>query len=240
MGTTTEVSVTSYGMNTSADGVFFNIPPLKSMQRCLVHASSTTLDTIDSTGTGSFDTNPDDDEISPNGSPKCWKPSGTKSFLLNVPLLVNDPEHADEPIVDAAKRLGEILTRSKKHLPSNSAQYESNHIMINQDRVKRCVAPLYRLIELDEIAREHAQKMAEQDRLFHMDPRELKHKFHRPARMMGENIGKGRTIREIHAALMETSSDRYNVIDRRYTHMGIGTAKCQKDGSLYLCQVFRG
>lgn len=237
----TKSTVTS-AFNTSADGVFFNVvPTLKSTGKCLNgEISDGTLDTIVTTGTESFNVYLDD-ETSPNGTPRYWKPSGTISFLRNVPLLVNDPEHDDEPMIDAAKRLGEILTRSKKHSPSNSAQYASNHIMINQERVKRCVAPLYRLSELDEIAREHAHDMANKNSLFHVDPKGLKHKFLRPARRMGENIAKGKTISEIHVAMMETSaSDRSNIIDRRYTHMGMGTAKCTIDGSLYLCQVFRG
>jgi hypothetical protein len=38
--------------------------------------------------------------------------------------------------------------------------------------------------------------------------------------------------------MMETVADRNNMLDRRLTCMGIGTAKAD-DGTLYLCQLFR-
>lgn len=172
-----------------------------------------------------------------------WRSTGSKSFLLNAPLLVSDPEdeHADEPIPDAAQKLGLIISRSSR-LPSANNQYASNHVMVNEERIRRCTAPLARLSELDAIARNHAQRMANADRgLFHMDPSDLVEQFHRPYRRMGENVAKGTSIKLIHKAMMnESISDRNNIIDRRYTHFGMGTAKSKSDDEVYLCQVFRG
>ena len=102
------------------------------------------------------------------------------------------------------------------------------------------MAPLVRLRELDEIAREHAEEMASKNSLFHTSPDELQSKFQRASRRLGENVNKGKSIRGIHKAMMATRADRNNMLDRRFTHMGMATARGSEDGELYLCQVFRG
>lgn len=218
-------------VNTSEDGVFFHVSSPILHKKVLVD-EELSVATIDTYPCGSS-------ESSSKSLPDSWKTTGTKSFLRNAPLLVCDPDKDDgHPIEHAAQKLGEILSRSRQHLPGMS-QYASNHVMVNHERIKRCSAPLIRLSELDEIARQQAAAMAVEDRLFHSDPARVRAAFHRPARRMGENVAKGISIREIHRAMMETSvSDRNNIMDRRYTHMGMGTAKC--DGQLYLCQIFRG
>ena len=115
--------------------------------------------------------------------------------------------------------------------------------MVNQERVRRVIAPLSRLSELDSIAREHAEAMANKEKLFHSNPADISTKFQRPFRRMGENVARGKTIRDIHNQMMKNSeeitTDKYNILHRCYTHMGMGTAK-GADGQLYLCQVFRG
>lgn len=111
--------------------------------------------------------------------------------------------------------------------------------MVNTERSKRTIAPLYRLKELDEIARQHAERMASNLTLFHTTPHELQSKFQRKTRRLGENVGCGETIRSIHQIMMATRSERNNILDRRYTHFGMATARAT-DGNLYLCQVFRG
>jgi uncharacterized protein YkwD len=111
--------------------------------------------------------------------------------------------------------------------------------MVNQERSKRIRAPLVRLRELDEIARDHAERMASKNSLFHSTPDELKSKFNRSSRRLGENVKRGDRIRNIHEGMMKDVSDKNNILDGRYTHMGMATAR-GSDDNLYLCQVFRG
>ena len=64
---------------------------------------------------------------------------------------------------------------------------------------------------------------------------------------IGENVGRGKTINEIHSMMMMTTnsknknknnvSQRNNILHRRFVYMGVGTAKGD-DGLLYLCQIF--
>jgi hypothetical protein len=129
-----------------------------------------------------------------------------RQFLSSAsPLVVNDPEKGDEPIKDEEEALGLIMARSR-HLPG-TWYYSSNHVMVNQERFKRAIAPLVRMRELDEIAREHVDAMARENRSFHSNPNFLRMSFHRPARRLGENVAKGSSIRKIHEAITETSSD---------------------------------
>ena len=166
-----------------------------------------------------------------------WKSSGSSDHNKNVPLVVSDPESSDTVVVDEAAALGRIMARSR-NLPS-TWYYSSNHVIVNQERAKRTIAPLIRLRELDEIAREHAEMMASRKSLFHTEPAELQSKFQRVTRRLGENVARGESIRSIHKDMMATRSDKNNILDRRYTHMGMATAR-GSNGELYLCQVFRG
>lgn len=169
--------------------------------------------------------------------PTSWRSSGSLDFTKNVPLVASDPENPSKEQVDDAVALGRIMARSRQ-LPT-TWYFASNHIMVNQERTRRTIAPLVRMRELDAIAREHAERMASKDSLFHSTPIDLAAKFNRPSRRLGENVGKGATIREIHQSMMKIRSDKNNILDRRYTHMGMATAQ-SSDGTIYLCQVFRG
>jgi uncharacterized protein YkwD len=131
------------------------------------------------------------------------------------------------------------MTRSRQ-LPG-TWYYSSNHILVNQERKKRTIAPLIRMRELDELARAHAEKMAVDGKMIHISPSvvtaALKDKT---CRRLGSNVAKGLTIREIHENMMQfKQSHKNNIIDRRFLNFGMGTA-LGTDGDLYLCQIFRG
>mmetsp|Transcript_1683 Transcript_1683/g.2152 ORF Transcript_1683/g.2152 Transcript_1683/m.2152 type:complete len:149 (-) Transcript_1683:602-1048(-) len=117
--------------------------------------------------------------------------------------------------------------------------YSSNHILINDERVQRKVPPLKRLTDLDEKAREQAEMMANGRKLYYEDPNILTENLGLPHRWIGENVARGKSIRHVHAKLMESMADRANIIDSRFNFMGIGTAR-GKDGKLYICQLFLG
>lgn len=169
-------------------------------------------------------------------SPSNWKSSDSTDHNKNVPLMVSDPD-SPRNITDAAAELGLILAKSRR-LPSTS-YFSSNHIMVNKARSDKLIAPLYRLTELDEIAKKHADKMATEENVFHSSPSTIQEQFQRPCRRLGENVAKGDNIRVIHAMMLHNTANRNNILDRRFTHMGMATSRgC--DGSLYLCQVFRG
>jgi Cysteine-rich secretory protein family len=183
----------------------------------------------------------DDEELSrstPTFSPPVsWKSTNRRSFLKGQPLCVSDPDDPTEEIVDAAEALGKKMKRAKD-LPG-TWYYSSNHVMVNLERRNHFVAPLSRRAELDSLAREHAAVMAREGRLSHSDPFRLHNALATNSRIVGENVATGDNIREIHSQMMENQEQKSNVLHRRYTHFGMGTAKTS-DGRLFLCQLYRG
>merc|ERR1711933_646466 len=166
-----------------------------------------------------------------------WKTTGSTDHMKNAPLVVANPD-LPEVIEDEAAVLGRKMIRARQ-LPSNSSSFMSNHMMVNRERTKRTIVPLIRLPELDALACTHAEQMVEENRVFHCDSNELQEKFSRTVRRLGENVAKGESIPDIHNCMMRTLSDRNNILDRRYTHMGMAS-KRDADGQIYICQIFRG
>jgi uncharacterized protein YkwD len=161
---------------------------------------------------------------------------GGQAFLFRSPLVESDPESEEDD--ESTQDKADLIMARSRDLP-DTWYYSSNHVMVNRERTKRTIALLVRMPELDEIAREHAKAMAKENKKFHSDPSSLKMKLSQPARRLGENVAKGDTIRDIHREMMTISSDSNNIIDSRYSHFGMATAKAS-DGELYVCQIFRG
>ena len=185
-----------------------------------------------------------------SSSDESWKPSSGKGHHKHSPLVARSGERPSYvnlktkptgrvyPEFDDAEELGIIMLRSQ-NLPG-TWYYSSNHVMVNKERVRLRIPPLMRRVELDKLAREHAETIAAKDALYHSNPSELVKKIGRPSRRLGENVSYGDSIREMHKIMMETSgSDKNNILDRRYLTMGMGTAR-GPDGGLYMCQIFRG
>ena len=219
------------------EGVFFKVPSVASLASSdSSESSSSSLGDNGSNRSLSRST-----ATTATFPPPGWKSTERRSFLQHQPLMVSDPENIDKELEsDPVAALGKVMAQSKL-LPSTD-YYCSNHIMVNDERVKRMTAPLSRLRELDDLARHHAEQMAKSQVLFHSNPATITNKFQRPFRRMGENVASGANIRDIHTNMMEkpeSCSDKYNILHRCYTHMGMGTAKGD-DGTLYLCQIFRG
>lgn len=102
---------------------------------------------------------------------------------------------------------------------------------------------------MDQIAREHAKLMAEERSLFQIaTPRDLERLLKEKDADSGElpvftrlgvNVGKGKSIAEAHRFMMAALAERNNIRDKRFSSMGMGTHQ-DKNGVLYLCQIFAG
>ena len=174
----------------------------------------------------------------PSTPATSWKSAGTKEHHDNSPLIVSNPDHSKEFITDEAMQLGKLVARNRK-LPG-TWYYSSNNILVNQERSRRTMAPLIRMVELDQLARTHAEQIAEDQELRHVEPDALRMALKDISyRRLGENVATGSDVRSIHDDMMSTLSNKNNIVDRRFTHFGMGTA-VDKNGELYLCQIFRG
>lgn len=215
---------------TQQDTIELKSSPLVDVSAEGVFVSATSL------GDGSSTSSLHDSSMSECSASSVWKSCKSLDYHTGAPLIVASPD-SSEQIRDEAEALGRAISRSRR-LPG-TWYYASNHIMVNRERTSMMVAPVTRLSELDAIAREHSERMAAECRLFHSEPFEIQSSFSRTSRRLGENVARGATIRKIHKAMMEKLSDRNNILDRRYSNMGMATAR-GSDGMLYLCQVFRG
>lgn len=178
-----------------------------------------------------------------------WKPTGVFRYHCHSPVLANTNgihkemkgrlESESESEVNVDNALAMAMARSRR-LPG-TWYFSSGHVMINKERAKACVAPLVRQRELDEQARAHAAVMAAQQYVHHSSSSTTTFSSTLASyRRMGENVASGDSIRSMQREMVKASlADKNNMLDRRYTHMGMGTAR-GADGRLYMCQLFRG
>jgi len=105
---------------------------------------------------------------------------------------------------------------------------------INAERSQRGLRSLSWSEELAGVARRHAQRMANEDHLYH-NPN-LRNEVDN-WEVLGENVGYGPGVDDLHQAFMNSSSHRANILDPVYTQVGVGTV--WRDGTLWVTQVFR-
>jgi hypothetical protein len=90
--------------------------------------------------------------------------------------------------------------------------------------------------DLVDVARRHAVEMQSEQRL-----------FHNPSLasdvsgwdVVGENVGRGGSVEDLHQALMASPSHRENILSPRFTEIGVGVVVDEDDGELWVVQVFR-
>ena len=130
-------------------------------------------------------------------------------------------------------------TTTKQPLP-DTWYYSSNHVLVNRERVLKGLPKLSRSIDLDTLATQHAQDMADNKTLYHSvsSVDELKRKLH--SQRTGENIQRGSSIRQMHSNMMTSGQkSKQNILSKKFGEFGMGTAKGH-DGKLYMVQLFRG
>jgi len=177
-----------------------------------------------------------------------WLASNLEGHTRGVPGVVRRPEYDEYDELDDKKLLKQIMTKAKR-LPQEPGKYASNHIMVNAERAKRNIPPLRRERYMDEIAREQARIMAEEQNLFHIDsPNDLRKRLRRldmeskelpEFSRLGTNIGRGKDIAEAQRFVMAALAERNNIQDKRFFYFGMGTSIAE-NGQLYICQVFGG
>uniref|UniRef100_A0A6U0HIT3 SCP domain-containing protein n=1 Tax=Helicotheca tamesis TaxID=374047 RepID=A0A6U0HIT3_9STRA len=145
---------------------------------------------------------------------------------------------SENHLTQAAPIINEKLEPRSNSLPG-TWYYSSNHILINNERVKRGLQPLTRRRDLDEMARTQSEAMAKGQQLFYEAPNTLQKDIEISHRWLGENVARGKSIRHVHEKLMNSNADRANFLDCRFNYLGIGSTR-GNDGRLYICQLFLG
>lgn len=120
-----------------------------------------------------------------------------------------------------------------------SANFSSNHVMVNRARAIWGLEPLRRSRTLDQLAKQHAQRMAAARKLVHSTKCTDELCTRLKSAHVSENIQRGSTIKKMHLSTLQNrqSVNRKN-LRSDVNEMGMGTAK-GADGKLYMCQLFR-
>ena len=117
---------------------------------------------------------------------------------------------------------------------SASAAEDSFAELIAQERTRAGLASYRGATDLAEVARVHAERMAAEGRLYHNpNLREQVQNWD----VVGENVGKGDTVADIHQAFMESDTHRREILSPRLTEVGVGVV--QRNGLIWVSQVFR-
>jgi hypothetical protein len=104
--------------------------------------------------------------------------------------------------------------------------------LLNGERIRRGLPALTVCLELRTPSRGHSKVMADTGTLHHNpDLRSL------PGwQRIAENVGRGPSVTSIHAALMESTGHRANILDPQMTQVGIGV---ERRSGVWVTQVFR-
>jgi hypothetical protein len=110
--------------------------------------------------------------------------------------------------------------------------------LVNTTRSQMGLRALSPQAALDQIAQKHAQEMAARDGIFHY--------YDIGARAdaagvnwteIGENVGVGPTVKDVHTAFMNSSGHRANIVHASFNVIGVGIA-IGKDGSVFVAHEF--
>jgi len=110
--------------------------------------------------------------------------------------------------------------------------------LTNQSRADHHVPRLKLNTRLSKMATRHSRQMAQQNTLFHTAniPGELRH-WHWS--VWGENVGMTTdTLPTLETAFMNSPVHRENILNRRFTHVGIGVAHI--NGAYWVTVTFYG
>lgn len=114
---------------------------------------------------------------------------------------------------------------------------------INRDRKQAGLAPLQKHEDLTRLAREYSEHMARTGYFGHDSPtlgtfaeRMIRAGYAQMA--SGENLALNSDVKAIHAQLMDSPGHRRNILEPRYTHVGIGLFKW--GGYYYATEIFIG
>ena len=128
-----------------------------------------------------------------------------------------------------------VLLSSSVAEASAASEASTFEARINAERQAAGLPGYAVAADLQALACRHAQRMADRHDYFH-NPN-LGSEVGGWS-MLGENVGFGPTVDDLHRALMASPSHRANILRRDFTQVGVGTVR-GTDGQLYVVQVFR-
>jgi hypothetical protein len=107
--------------------------------------------------------------------------------------------------------------------------------LTNGERSSRGIRTLSSVSDLASLAEQHSRDMAAQHAIFHNNslPSEVGGNWHK----LGENVGRGSSVSQVHNAFMGSSTHRIHILDSAYNQIGVGVVR-GSDGYVYITEVF--
>ena len=117
-----------------------------------------------------------------------------------------------------------------------SASMESQFVAkMNAARESAGLRPYVVASDLTSVARQHSAQMASKQELYH-NPNLTTQVQNWQA--VGENVGEGPTVSDIHNAFMQSPEHRANILDHDFTQVGVGVV-VDKNGIIWVTEDFR-
>lgn len=111
--------------------------------------------------------------------------------------------------------------------------------LVNAERARRGMRSLAYNGNLTDVARRHSNNMASSGRLYHntseLQSSDFDRRMGHPT-MVGENVGDGPSVEWLHDAFMNSTEHRSNILESRYTAIGVGVAF--KDNTVWVTQDY--
>ncbi|PAB58659.1 CAP domain-containing protein [Anaeromicrobium sediminis] len=113
---------------------------------------------------------------------------------------------------------------------------------INGERIKRGLTPLKVDKNSIKVARLKSQDMIDNNYFSHYSPTygspfNMLNKFNIKYITAGENIGYNTSVKKTHEALMESKEHKESILNKYYTHVGIGIKEMPKGGKM-ITEIF--
>jgi hypothetical protein len=119
---------------------------------------------------------------------------------------------------------------------ADTASMESQFIAaMNAARQANGQQPYAVAYDLTSVARSHSQQMASRHSLYH-NPNLTTDVSNWQA--VGENVGEGPDVQDIHDAFMRSPEHRANILDHDFTQVGVGVS-VDGDGTIWVTEDFR-
>lgn len=125
---------------------------------------------------------------------------------------------------------------SKADAATSSAEKQMASL-INKARTSAGRAPMVFSGTLSTYARKHSAKMMAKDTIFHNSAL-AQWLSGLSWKILGENVGMGSTITQLHNAFMDSPGHRANNLDKRFKKVGVGVTS--KNGRIWVTVIFQG
>lgn len=106
---------------------------------------------------------------------------------------------------------------------------------MNRERYANNLRPMKLDPEVSKVSRVHTKDMARSNVVAHSTTGQLRRRVTN-WRTLGENVGVGSGVDELHRAFMNSETHRANMLDRGFKNIGVGTV--QSGGRLWVTVIF--